>query len=162
MHFLAKRDYYEVLGLQKNASEDEIKRAYRRLARKYHPDVNKSSDAEAKFKEVVEAYEILKDPQFPLYSLKEVVAAPLNIIRFINGDPRLVDIIIHQWIPISTIHRYFHSSNVFTMFGMLYAFIGTLGTWLYCFFIGFFSYMFGILSLRNYKFIGFQLVYIFF
>ncbi len=63
MHFLAKRDYYEVLGINKNASEDEIKRTYRRLARKYHPDVNKAADAEEKFKEVVEAYEVLKDPQ---------------------------------------------------------------------------------------------------
>lgn len=58
-----KRDYYEVLGLSKGASEDEIKRAYRKLAKQYHPDINKAPDAEAKFKEVNEAYEVLSDSQ---------------------------------------------------------------------------------------------------
>lgn len=56
-----KRDYYEVLGLGKNASDDEIKKAYRKLARQYHPDVNKAADAESKFKEVKEAYDVLSD-----------------------------------------------------------------------------------------------------
>ncbi len=58
-----KRDYYEVLGVAKNASDDEIKKAYRKLAKEYHPDRNKSLDAETKFKEISEAYEILSDPQ---------------------------------------------------------------------------------------------------
>ncbi|HLG71033.1 MAG TPA: molecular chaperone DnaJ [Chloroflexota bacterium] len=58
-----KRDYYEVLGVARNASDDEIKKAFRRLARQYHPDVNKEKDAEARFKEVNEAYEVLSDPQ---------------------------------------------------------------------------------------------------
>jgi molecular chaperone DnaJ len=58
-----KRDYYEVLGVAKGASKDEIKKAYRRLARQYHPDVSKEPEAEAKFKEVNEAYEILSDEQ---------------------------------------------------------------------------------------------------
>ena len=58
-----KRDYYEVLGLSKNASADDIKKAYRKLAKQYHPDVNKAPDAEAKFKEINEAYEVLSDPQ---------------------------------------------------------------------------------------------------
>ncbi|MCI6272849.1 MAG: molecular chaperone DnaJ [Erysipelotrichaceae bacterium] len=58
-----KRDYYEVLGISKGASEQEIKKAYRSLAKKYHPDVNKEADAEAKFKEINEAYEVLSDPQ---------------------------------------------------------------------------------------------------
>jgi len=59
---MAKRDYYEVLGVEKNASADDIKRAYRRLAIKYHPDKNPGDkDAEAKFKECAEAYEVLSD-----------------------------------------------------------------------------------------------------
>jgi curved DNA-binding protein len=57
------RDYYEVMGVARDASQDVIKRAYRRLARKYHPDVSKEPDAEAKFKELQEAYEVLKDPE---------------------------------------------------------------------------------------------------
>ncbi|TCP15498.1 molecular chaperone DnaJ [Crenobacter luteus] len=61
---MAKRDYYEVLGLAKNASEDEIKKTYRKLAMKYHPDRNPDShEAEEKFKEVKEAYEMLSDPE---------------------------------------------------------------------------------------------------
>jgi molecular chaperone DnaJ len=59
----SKRDYYEVLGVEKNASADDIKKAFRQLARKYHPDVNKETGAEAKFKEVGEAYEVLSDEQ---------------------------------------------------------------------------------------------------
>ena len=57
------RDYYEILGIDRNATEDQIKKAYRTLAKKYHPDVNKAPDAEEKFKEVNEAYSILSDPQ---------------------------------------------------------------------------------------------------
>ncbi|RAP76737.1 molecular chaperone DnaJ [Paenibacillus montanisoli] len=56
-----KRDYYEVLGVGKDASDDDIKKAYRKMARQYHPDVNKAADAEAKFKEVKEAYDVLSD-----------------------------------------------------------------------------------------------------
>jgi len=57
------RDYYKTLGVDRNASADDIKKAYRRLARKYHPDVSKEPDAEKRFKEVAEAYEVLKDPE---------------------------------------------------------------------------------------------------
>lgn len=59
----AKRDYYEVLGVGRTAGQDEIKKAFRKLARQYHPDVNKAADAEAKFKELNEAYEVLSDEQ---------------------------------------------------------------------------------------------------
>jgi curved DNA-binding protein len=57
------KDYYKILGVARGASQDEVKRAYRKLARKYHPDVSKEANAEDKFKEVQEAYEVLKDPE---------------------------------------------------------------------------------------------------
>src|SRR5579859_4849707 len=57
------RDYYEILGVTRGADADEVKRAYRKLARKYHPDVSKEKNAEDKFKEVQEAYEVLRDAE---------------------------------------------------------------------------------------------------
>ncbi|QWQ38586.1 molecular chaperone DnaJ [Gemella sp. zg-570] len=58
---MAKRDYYEVLGISKGASDQEIKKAYRKLSKQYHPDINKEAGADAKFKEITEAYEVLSD-----------------------------------------------------------------------------------------------------
>lgn len=57
------KDYYKIMGVARDAKQDEIKRVYRKLARKFHPDVSKEANAEAKFKEVQEAYEVLKDPE---------------------------------------------------------------------------------------------------
>jgi len=57
------KDYYKTMGVGRDATQDEIKRSYRKLARKYHPDVSKESDAETHFKEIGEAYEVLKDPE---------------------------------------------------------------------------------------------------
>ncbi|MEI6807455.1 MAG: DnaJ C-terminal domain-containing protein [bacterium] len=57
------QDYYEILGLPRSAAQDEIRKSYRKLARRYHPDVNKSRDAEEKFKQIAEAYEVLGEPE---------------------------------------------------------------------------------------------------
>lgn len=57
------KDYYKIMGVERQSSQDEIKRAYRKLARKYHPDVSKEPDAEERFKDLGEAYEVLKDPE---------------------------------------------------------------------------------------------------
>ncbi len=60
---MAEKDYYDILGVSKDASDDEIKHAYRKLSKNWHPDINKAPNAEAKFKEINEAYETLSDPQ---------------------------------------------------------------------------------------------------
>lgn len=76
------RDFYEVLGVSKNATDDQIKSAYRKLARKYHPDVNKAADAEEKFREATQAYDILSDKE------KRKLFDQFGTAAFEQGGPR--------------------------------------------------------------------------
>lgn len=89
---MAKRDYYEVLGLSKSASKDDIKSSYRKLAKKYHPDINKEPGAEEKFKEVQEAYDVLYDDkkrqmydQFGMAAFEQGASTGGNGNPFQNG-----------------------------------------------------------------------------
>lgn len=85
---MSKRDYYEVLGIAKGASKDEIKKAYRKLSKQYHPDINKEEGADEKFKEIAEAYEVLSDDQkrarYDQFSMKiqtlVLVAAVVDLV----------------------------------------------------------------------------------
>jgi len=74
------KDYYEILGVGRDASTEEIKQAYRKLARRYHPDVNSAPEAEERFKELSEAYAVLSDPEkrrrYDLYGHAGVDFAP--------------------------------------------------------------------------------------
>ena len=80
-----KRDYYEVLGLKKDATDADIKRAYRKLAAQYHPDKNPSPDAAVRFREVQEAYEVLADPErrkiFDDYRQRSLIEDPVPVAR---------------------------------------------------------------------------------
>ena len=88
---MADRDFYDILGVQKNASDDEIKKSYRKLAMKYHPDRNKDDkEAEKKFKEATAAYEALKDPEkrvSPLVDLTSNTPSPISKIEMSNVPP---------------------------------------------------------------------------
>jgi hypothetical protein len=88
-HGIDFKDYYNIMGLERNASQDEIKRAYRKLARKYHPDVSKATDAEVLFKELGEAYAVLKDPEnaLPMMNWARTGGRVRNFIHRRTGMP---------------------------------------------------------------------------
>ena len=89
----SKRDFYEVLGISKTANADEIKRAYRKKAKQYHPDICKEPDAEEKFKEVQEAYEVLsmiiKERLMIVMDMQ-----PLNKVQVVLEPVALVDLVL--------------------------------------------------------------------
>ena len=92
---MAKRDYYEVLGIGRNADAKEIKKAYRKLAKKYHPDMNPGDkQAEQKFKEVTEAYNVLSDTEKKKYmismDLRHLKKAAIHIVPVVRTQPVMV------------------------------------------------------------------------
>lgn len=107
--------------------------------------------------------EIFNYAAYPLYSYKEIFAIPINLYNvLVLGSSDVIDIVIKDWIPISTNYRYFHTTNVYGLFGMLYAYVGVIGTFIYMFFLGMFSYFIKFLAYKKNAFVGFQLVYAFF
>src|ERR1700710_2116587 len=82
---VAFRDYYESLGVSRDARPEEIRRAYRSLARKHHPDVNKEAGAEDRFKEISEAYEVLRDPD--KRARYDQLGADWRAGQDVSGDP---------------------------------------------------------------------------
>ncbi len=105
--------------------------------------------------------EILNQINYPIYSLKEIFAVPINILNFLFQYEDYVDIIISYWIPVSTHTEMFHSSNVFGIVGMLFMYLGPYGALLYMFFLGSIAYGLMALSFTFPQKIGAQLVYSF-
>ncbi|MBN2031114.1 oligosaccharide repeat unit polymerase [bacterium] len=105
--------------------------------------------------------EILTDPTYPLYQFDAIFAVPFNLYNTIIGNPDLVNVIFYHWIPVSNIYQYFHLSNVFGIFGMLYMYIGPYATWIYMFLLGTSIYYIRFLAFKKNAFIGFQLIYVF-
>ena len=106
--------------------------------------------------------EILKDSTYPIYSYKEIIAVPINIYKFLIGDESLVDIIIHNWIPISNRYDVFHSTNIFGMVGMLYMYLGPYITIIYMFCLGMMMYIIFYMAYKYKTQIGIQLIFSFF
>lgn len=105
--------------------------------------------------------EILNNTVYPLYSAKEIIAVPINLIKFICGEKNFIDIIIRNWIPVSDHYDMFHSSNIFGMVGMLYMYLGLKITFLVLYFLGFSSYSLLGIANRSKNFISAQLIYAF-
>jgi len=103
--------------------------------------------------------EIFLDPRYPFYSLKEIIAPPINIVKFLLQDSDLVDIIIRNWVPVSNNIDMFNAANIFGAIGMLYMYLGSYSTLIYLFLLGILSHLVWILSLRVKHAIGIQLVY---
>jgi hypothetical protein len=103
--------------------------------------------------------EIMDRGVYPLYSTEEIFAVPVNIYRFLISNEEMIDIIHGKWLPVSTIHQYFHSTNTFSLFGMAYLFMGTLGTLIYMYGIGSVFYLFHYLSRRGSREIGCSLIH---
>jgi len=104
----------------------------------------------------------INDSLYPIFRAKEIFAIPINIYNAITGSGELVDVIVRRWIPISTNHKYFHSTNVFTLFGMLYMYLGSFYTYIYMFITGVIAYILKAVSFRKKAAIGFQMTYAFY
>jgi oligosaccharide repeat unit polymerase len=105
--------------------------------------------------------EILSNPYYPLYTFKEIFAVPINMYNTLVGNHELVGVIFNHWIPVSSIYRYFHLTNVFSIFGVLYMYIGPYGTLIYSFILGVVAYSIKVFAQKEEAFIGTRLVYAF-
>lgn len=103
--------------------------------------------------------EIFSQAKYPLYSLQEIMAVPMNLFRFLTGDENLIDIVIHNWVSVSDRADMFHIANVYGAVGMLYMYLGKYLSWIYMFFLGIFSYVLWRVSLMVKEAIGVQMVY---
>jgi len=104
------QDYYKMFGLERNATAKDIKKAYRKLARKYHPDINKEKSAEEHFKKVAEAYEVLKDPE--KRRLYDQLGSEWNNGQGFKPPPEWK----HQHFDSGADQGEFHNSNGFSVF----------------------------------------------
>ena len=105
--------------------------------------------------------EILSNSYYPLYTFKEIFAVPINLYNTLIGNPELVGVIFNHWIPISSIYQYFHLTNVFSIFGVLYMYIGPYGTFIYSFILGVVAYSLKVMAQKEEAFIGIRMVYAF-